>query len=1089
MSCLVSVARINVSESKGVSMNQGYYSQPTISKTEIAFISDDDLWIVDKSGGEARRLTANRGVIASPCFSPDGKKIAFISYDMSYEGDLYVISHKGGEAERLTWLGVNRVVSWKDNENIYFTSGVDNYPGRETQVYEINVRTRNFSSLNLGPCTAFAENKYGQVLARNSGDSARWKRYQGGTAGVIWVKKPKGKFERILANIKTNITRPEVIEDRIYFVTDHEGIANVYSCDFSGKGLKRYTEHIDYYCRNLRSGDNTLVYQNGGEIYSYDLMTHTETKIEISCLSTSMQVGPRYKNWSRYYNYMALHPQSEEVALVSRGHLFRFGPYSGPIKEMDLSFNSRYVCPEYNFDGSLLLTAGNQGESDEKLFLYDLKIQKHKEVFKELKLGKIWEIRWSPKANIAVLVTNRQDVYLLDFKTNKAKKIDHSEYSRPSNFDWSPDGRFVAYSMGFDSRRSGIKIYDVQTDKSQFLLTPVNSDSSPSFSPDGQYLHFLGVREFAPNYNETHFDLGFPFAVRPYVVALNRNAVNPFEAPYTNPRHSPDEAKTTNKKTKKEEIKTDIEWEGIENRVLAFNVDLGGYHGLVAIPGGVLYLKFDVEPMLMTDHFREPKGAVLYSFKFEDGAQEVFQKDVVACRLNHNKQSVLMFTDSKLRICSTTAKPSSENKIGKKDGYVETSRIRLKVDPRQEWAQMYHEAWSLQKEHFWRADMSKINWDMIYQRYRKLLPKIRTRAEFSDLMWEMQGELGTSHCYEMRGDYERLGSFISHGRVGGYFSYDEKNKCYRIQKILKGDSWIGVASSPLAGLGAQLEEGDLILAVEGRKFTKASDLYEALENKSLVKVELLVKRKNKKQEEIINIKTSNSLRGAWYRDWVEKNKKYVHEKSKGRIGYLHIPDMGAEGYAEFYRHFVVESQYEGLVVDLRYNGGGHVSQHLLKVLAQKVLGFDQTRYQGLEKYPMYAPGALAALANEYSGSDGDIFPHSFKLMKLGPLIGKRTWGGIIGINGQYRLRDGTYVTQPEYSFWFKDNEWYVENHGVAPNIEVDITPEDYRDGRDPQLDRAVVEIQKELKARPGTQFKPSYYPDLSVPHKLTKLNR
>jgi len=293
--------------------------------------------------------------------------------------------------------------------------------------------------------------------------------------------------------------------------------------------------------------------------------------------------------------------------------------------------------------------------------------------------------------------------------------------------------------------------------------------------------------------------------------------------------------------------------------------------------------------------------------------------------------------------------------------------------------------------------------------------------------------------------------------------------------------------SPLKTMGVSLNVGDQIFAVNGVAFKSPSDLYEALENKVANKIQLTVLRRGSKKQETVLVKPNLNQSQSGYRQWVNQNKKYVHEKSGGKLGYLHIPDMGPGGYAEFYRHFIVESNYEGLVVDVRFNGGGHVSQHLLKVLAQKVIGFDETRHQGLEKYPMYAPGVVVALANENSGSDGDIFPQAFKLMKLGKLIGKRTWGGVVGINGQYSLRDGAYITQPEYSFWFKDVEWYVENHGVDPDIEVDITPEDHAAKRDPQLDRAIQEAMAELKQNPHPKFKPTYYPDLSIPKKLGRL--
>ncbi|MBY0554556.1 PDZ domain-containing protein [bacterium] len=1072
-------------------MNQGYYSQPTISSSKIAFISDDDLWVVGRKGGTAQRLTANKGMITSPCFSPDGKYIAYISTDTAVEGDLYIISSEGGEARRLTWLGVNRVVAWKDNKTIYFTSGIEAYPRREAHVYELDVATQDFKKINLGPSSFYHKGNGYQVLARNSGDSARWKRYQGGTAGVLWTQQGAGKFQRILKNIKTNITRPEIINKQIYFISDHEGVANIYTCDLNGQKIKRLTDHIEYYCRNLRSCEDTLVYQCGAEIHTLDLNSGKSEPVEISCATTAMQSIARYEPWAKYFHGADVHPNASELAIISRGHLFQAPPFSGAVKELDTDKNIRYSHPSYNFDGSKLLVAGAHGESSEALFVFDTKAGTKKQIFAQVNWGKIWGIKFSPKVDLAAVITNKKEVYLLDLKKNTSKKIEVNEFNRPADLDWSPDGRYLVYTSSVDSRRAGIRIYDTEKSQLRFLLNPVSSDYSPSFDPEGKYLYFLSIRDFAPNYNETHFDLGFPFATRPYVVALESKTQSPFEAPFENPKAEEKSKEKDSKKKngKKSELKVEIEFEGIENRIQAFNLPLGGYAKLAGVKGGILYWKADVEPIENHDRFFATPGITLHQYKFEEACDDVFQKGVENFYLNSAKNHVLMFANSKLRLVETKAKPSDEAKVGKKDGYVDGSRLKLKIEPKLEWQQMYHEAWILQKEHFWRQDLSKIDWNLIYKRYQKLLLKVKTRLEFSDLMWEMQGELGTSHCYEMMGNYNRFGAGIQFARLGAYFTYDAKTKSYRIDRILKGDAWSAVADSPLTAMGVSLKEQDQIFAIDGVSFNRASDLYELLENKAAQKIELTILRKGSKTKEKVTVKSNRTLSAAWYREWVEKNKKYVHEMSGGKLGYVHIPDMGSNGYAEFYRHFVSESRFEGIVVDVRYNGGGHVSQHLLKVLAQKAIGFDETRHQGVERYPTYAPGVLVALANEHSGSDGDIFPHSFKLMKLGKLIGKRTWGGVIGINGQYSLRDGTYVTQPEYSFWFKDNEWFVENHGVDPDIEVEITPEDYRDKKDPQLERGVKEALAELKKNPNTKFKPTYYPDLSIPKKLAKLNR
>ncbi|MEQ1722937.1 MAG: hypothetical protein ABL930_07150, partial [Pseudobdellovibrio sp.] len=748
-------------------MNQGYYSQPSISKTKIAFLSDDDLWVVERKGGIAQRLTANKGMLASPCFSPDGKNIAFISTDTAVEGDLYIISSEGGEAKRLTWLGVSRVVAWKNNTTLYFTSGIEGYPGREAHVYELDITTQDFKKINLGPSSFYHKGSGFQVLARNSGDSARWKRYQGGTAGVLWTQQGAGKFQRILKNIKTNITRPEIINKQIYFISDHEGVANIYTCDLSGQKVKRLTNHLEYYCRNLRGHEDTLVYQCGAEIYTYDLQSGKNEKIEISCATTAMQSINRFENWSRYFHGADVHPQSSEVALISRGHLFQMPPFSGVVKEFDTDKNIRYAYPSYNFDGSKLLAAGAHGESNEALFLFDTKTLVKKQIFAQVNWGKIWAVKCSPKADFVAVITNKKEVYLLDLKKNSFKKIETNTFNRPSELEWSPDGRYLVYSASVDSRRATLRIYDTKKSDLRFLLNPVAMDFSPSFDPEGKYLYFLSVRDFAPNYNETHFDLGFPFAIRPYVVALNPQTPSPFEAPYENPKaEEKKDDKKSKKKSPKEELKVEIDFDGIENRIQAFSLPLGGYSKVAGIKGGIIYWKGDVEPIENHDRFQNSNGITLYHYKFEDASEEIFQKNVEAFYLNSAKTHALTYGASKLRLLETKAKPSEEFKVGKKDGVVDSSRLKLKVDPRLEWQQMYHEAWVLQKEHFWRKNLSNIDWNLIYKRYQSLLLKVKTRLEFSDLMWEMQGELGTSHCYEMMGSYTRFGAGIPFARLG-----------------------------------------------------------------------------------------------------------------------------------------------------------------------------------------------------------------------------------------------------------------------------------------------------------------------------------
>ncbi|MCD4651050.1 MAG: PDZ domain-containing protein, partial [Candidatus Cloacimonetes bacterium] len=378
--------------------------------------------------------------------------------------------------------------------------------------------------------------------------------------------------------------------------------------------------------------------------------------------------------------------------------------------------------------------------------------------------------------------------------------------------------------------------------------------------------------------------------------------------------------------------------------------------------------------------------------------------------------------------------------------------------------------------------MSKIDWKRIYKRYYPLLDRLGSRSEYSDLIWEMQGELGTSHCYEFGGDYRPHGSF-SMGKLGCTYKSAPSGKYWIIEKILYGDATDTNETSPLLRAGAGISEGTHLIAINGELVNAEKHPRELLLNLGGQEITLTVRESGKRKTRDVAVKTLKLEGKLLYRNWVENNRRYVHEKGKGKIGYVHIPDMGKRGYAEFHRYWLVENRYDALIVDVRYNGGGHVSQLLLEKLARRTIGYDITRWSKTpETYPSdTVAGPIVAVTNEYAGSDGDIFSHSFKLMKIGKLIGKRTWGGVIGINGQYSFADGSMTTQPEYSFWFKDVGWGVENYGTDPDIEVDMTPQDYVARRDPQLDKALSVVLNEMKKNPVVKPKFDKRPNLSLP--------
>jgi tricorn protease len=423
----------------------------------------------------------------------------------------------------------------------------------------------------------------------------------------------------------------------------------------------------------------------------------------------------------------------------------------------------------------------------------------------------------------------------------------------------------------------------------------------------------------------------------------------------------------------------------------------------------------------------------------------------------------------------------SSDKTTREAGWLDLERIRVSIEPRAEWRQMYREAWRLQRDQFWTEDMASVDWNRVNEIYEPLLDRVATRGEFSDLLWEMQGELGTSHAYEYGGDYRPAPSYDM-GVLGAHYEWDPEAGGYRITRILQGDPGEPGKDSPLNRVGADIRVGDVILTIGGQHLTETVTPDQALVHQAGLEVQLTLASRDGGEPRRVSVKTLSTERPIRYREWVDTNRKRVHEATDGRIGYLHIPDMGAAGYAEFHRGFLVEAHRDGLIVDVRYNGGGHVSQLLLEKLGRKRLGYDVERWGAIKPYPDESiVGPMVAITNEHAGSDGDVFSHCFKLLGLGPLVGKRTWGGVVGVWPRHALVDGTLTTQPEFAFWFEDVGWSLENHGTVPDVELDIKPQDYAAHRDPQLEQAIAMTLEALKAHPPEKPDFSKRPNLAPP--------
>jgi tricorn protease len=882
-----------------------------------------------------------------------------------------------------------------------------------------------------------------------------------------------------LIDLNGDLARPFFVNDRVFFSSDHEGIANLYSCNKDGSKLQRETNHKDYYVRNQSSDGIRIVYHAGADLYVFDPQRRESQKIDIVYHSDRPGRSRKFFNISHYLQYYNLHPKGHHLSLVSRGKPCFFGNWEGPVIQFGEPEGVRYNFVTWLADGMRLVVVSDVG-GEESLEIYDANsgamISKPKA---SLNFGRVAGLWVNPKSDHVVVTTHAHEFLLIDLKKWKVTKLDRSEYGAPGGCAWSPDGQWLVYSTTIERRKRALKLYNLKDKTTTQITDPVLRDECPTFDPEGKYLYFLSWRHFDPSWDQMHFELGFHFAVKPYLITLQKDLTSPFlKAPEVLDIKKAKDEEHVEKGKQPQEKPIEIDLDGIKNRIIEFPVDAGDYTQLQAAKGKVYFISHPLEPapQYWNDERDESHNTLEY-YDLDTLRQEHVMSGVDAFHLSLDHNFMAYRVAKRLRVVKVGEKPDEDNGCTKKSGWINLGRIKLSVNRVREWEQIYKEAWRLQRDHYWIEDMSHIDWLKVYNRYYPLLGRVSTREEFSDLIWEMQGELGTSHAYVFGGDIKQEPSWVV-GSLGADLVYDPKQKAYRINNIMKGDRWSPCSTSPLLMPGINLSEGDYLLAINKRTLTETVPPTSLLVNLAEQEVELEVADHKLKNKRTVIVKAIANQYDGRYRDWVESNRRYVFEKSGGKIGYIHIPDMSAHGFAEFHRSFLFDLDRDGLIIDVRFNGGGNVSQLLLEKLSRRRLGYDVARWQNINSYPEEAPfGPMVAIANEYTGSDGDIFSHAFKMMKLGPLIGKRSWGGVIGIYPRYDLMDGGLTTQPEYSFWFKDVGWAVENYGVDPDIEVEITPQDYTHGRDPQLDRAIEEVSKILlttqEERPTLETRPS----------------
>ena len=1065
----------------------GYVRTPTIAGDRVVFACEDDLWIVGVQGGIARRLTTTEGECTLPRLSPDGAQLAFVGRD---EGnpELYVMPAEGGVARRLTHLGSDALycTGWsRDGRFVYFTSDAGSPFVKETLPFRISVEGGEPVELGIGHAMSLdvAENG-ATLLGRNAIDPARWKRYRGGTAGHLWVDpNGRGEFRRICRTINGNLTWPMWVGQRIFFLSDHEGIGNIYSVDGDGGDLRRHSDEREHYARFPSTDGTRIVYACGGDLAVLDPRDGSVRRVSTETPSNAPETARRFVDAAELLETWAPSHDGTALALVSRGRAYTMPLWEEAVAEHPSTDAGRpddgarrrlltwlhgdkrlaYVDDTGGFERIAIAPADQTGT---------VEYVTHDDV------GVLHALAASPASARLAFATNRYELWLVD-EGAAPRRIDQSVGERIDDLAFSPDGRWLAYAWSPKAHTSIIRIVECETGRIIDATSALREDRAPAWDPEGKYLYFLSSRDFHPVYDALQFELSFPEAWRPYLVVLGETVPNPF-TPKPAPLHKPhdnDDDDDDDKKDAKPEVV--IDGDGLPLRMLAFPVDEGQYDHIAAAKGRAIFSRFPVRGIRPNDQHEDSIGE-LQAYDFEEQRSAMLANEIDDFVLGPDGHTLVYLSHGKLRAIDASGdlpengdeeKPSQE--IGRRTGWLDLARISVLVEPRAEWRQMLREAWRLQREQFWDPQMSGIDWDAVLARYESLLAKVRTRNELSDVIWEMHGELGTSHAYEFGGD-KPLPPQYKRGFLGADFEWDDERAGYRVKRILRGDPWNRDADSPLAEPGVDVKEGDVIVAIGGRAVSAQSGPGALLVNQAGRDVVLTVVRDGDAAPRRVLVRTLRDERMLRYRAWVDEKRALVHARTQGRVGYVHVPDMGPWGFAEFHRGYLSEFDRDGLIVDVRYNRGGHVSALLLEKLARKRVGYDVSRWAPPFPYPEESlAGPIVAVTNQFAGSDGDIFSHCFKLYGLGPLVGMRTWGGVIGINPRHRLVDGTETTQPEYSFWFTDAGWGVENYGTDPTHEVDVAPQDVKRGIDPQLDEALRLIDDALaKSPPRPTFPP-----------------
>lgn len=1093
---------------------------PDVSSNSIVFSYAGDLWLVPTSGGIARRITTDPGLELFPKFSPDGSQIAFTG---QYDGkpNVYLIPAEGGQPKQLTFesamadiperMGVeNEIITWMPGgKSIAFLSRRDTFNDWFGRLFEVSVTGGLPTRLpfdNRGGLTSFSADGNEIAYNRIFRNFRTWKRYTGGMAQKISIFNLKtNHYEEIDSNYKGTDTFPMWRGDTIYFDSDQgaDRRMNLFAYSLKTKQIRQLTHFKEFDVNWPSLGPDSIVFENGGYLYLFDLKTEKASKVTVYLPGDFTQERKHWAKTASLIQSFDISPEGKRAAFEARGDVYTVPAERGSIRNLTRTPGIREQNVAWSPDGKWIAYLSDRGGEQELYLTPQNGMGKEERITSDGTMFRLQPV-WSPDSKKLLFADKSARLFYVDITDKKPVLIDHGHYADLTDYNWSPDSKWVVYAKAAENGEQVVYLYSLDDRKITPVTTDFNDSHNPVFDPEGKYLYFLSERDYNEVLGVYDMEFANPKAVRVYAVTLRADTPSPFapESDEAVVKPAPDEKlqvkpgqeekkkeaapeSQQNKKApenaeKKQPFRIDLD--GIQNRIVALPTPAESMTGLAASKGYVFYV---TTPIFGLSGPLSGESFALHIFDLSKRKDSVLIDGATAYALSFDGKKLIYAAPPSgpspdghpvqtYGIVDATPSPAPHH-VG--EGALALGGMEAEVDPHAEWKQMLDEVYRQERDYFYEASMNGVDWKAVRDKYAQLLPYVADRYDLNYILGEMIGELSNSHTYVGGGDYPVLHP-VEVGLLGADFEADAASGRYRIKKIYPGENWDPALRSPLTEPGVAVKQGDYLLAVNGQPLRVPQNPYELFQNTPEQNVTLTVNSEPSDEgaREVV-VKPLSTEFKLHELDWIDTNREKVSKLSGGKIGYVYLPDMEGSGLNEFVKQYFPQIRKQGIIFDVRYNGGGFVDQIILEHLRRILAGMGSARNSesGTEPAPVFY-GYMAAITNHYAASDGDFFTYFFKFYKLGPVIGTRTWGGVRGIRGEIPLMDGGYITRPEFALYGLNSQWIVENRGVEPDIVVENTPDKTLNGHDPQLERTVDILMKEIRERPKTL--PHRPPDL-----------